>query len=50
MPVGKNSESVHYMDITPKMRESVLTKGQPLFQAAPVIPAGAAASQQEENK
>lgn len=47
---GKSAASVHYMDITPKMRESVLTKGQPLFQAAPVIPAGAAASQQEENK
>jgi hypothetical protein len=47
---GQAAASVHYMDITPKMRESVLTKGQPLFQAAPVIPAGAAASQQEENK
>lgn len=43
--------SVHYMDITPKMKESVLTKGQPLFQMAPAIPAGAAATQmQEENK
>jgi hypothetical protein len=27
------------MDITPKMRESVLTKGQPLFAATPAIPA-----------
>jgi hypothetical protein len=27
------------MDITPKMRESVTTKGQPLFQFAPAIPA-----------
>lgn len=45
------STSVHYMDITPKMKESVLTKGQPLFQMAPAIPAGAAATQmQEENK
>jgi hypothetical protein len=43
--------SVHYMDITPKMRESVLTKGQPLFQMAPAIPAGAAGTQmQEESK
>jgi hypothetical protein len=50
MPVGKNKESVHYMDITPKMKESVLTKGQPLFQMAPAIPAGVAAGQQEDNK
>jgi hypothetical protein len=50
MPVGKNKESVHYMDITPKMKESVLTKGQPLFQMAPAIPAGVAAGQQEENQ
>jgi hypothetical protein len=27
------------MDITPKMRESVTTKGQPLFQFAPAVPA-----------
>lgn len=48
---GKSAASVHYMDITPKMKESVLTKGQPLFQMAPAIPAGAAATQmQEENK
>jgi len=50
IPTDGTSASVHYMDITPKMKESVLTKGQPLFQAAPVIPAGVAASQQEENK
>jgi ribosomal protein L14E/L6E/L27E len=51
MQAGRNQESVHYMDITPKMRESVLTKGQPLFQMAPAIPAGAAGTQmQEENK
>jgi hypothetical protein len=50
MPIGKNKESVHYMDITPKMKESVLTKGQPLFQMAPAIPAGVAAGQQEDNK
>ena len=48
---GQAAASVHYMDITPKMRESVLTKGQPLFQMAPAIPAGAAGTQmQEENK
>ena len=48
---GQATASVHYMDITPKMKESVLTKGQPLFQMAPAIPAGAAATQmQEENK
>lgn len=35
------------MDITPKMRESVTSKGQPLFVAAPVAPA---AMQDEENK
>jgi hypothetical protein len=50
MPIGKNKEPVHYMDITPKMKESVLTKGQPLFQMAPAIPAGVAAGQQEDNK
>jgi hypothetical protein len=47
---GKAMASVHYMDITPKMKESVLTKGQPLFQMAPAIPAGVAAGQQEDNK
>jgi hypothetical protein len=50
MQAGGNQESVHYMDITPKMKESVLTKGQPLFQMAPAIPAGVAAGQQEDNK
>ena len=47
---GQAAASVHYMDITPKMKESVLTKGQPLFQMAPAIPAGVAAGQQEENQ
>jgi hypothetical protein len=47
---GKAMASVHYIDITPKMKESVLTKGQPLFQMAPAIPAGVAAGQQEDNK
>ena len=51
IPTDGTSASVHYMDITPKMKESVLTKGQPLFQMAPAIPAGAAGTQmQEENK
>ena len=41
-------DEVHYIDITPKMRESVVTKGQPLF-AVGAGGAGAAATQ-EENK
>lgn len=40
---------VHYFDITPKMRESVMTKGQPMF-AVGGASAGAAATQQEDNK
>lgn len=48
--LGGDNPSVHYMDITPKMKESVLTKGQPMFQVAPAIPAGVAATQQEEKK
>jgi hypothetical protein len=40
--------SVHYIDVTPKMRESVVTKGQPMF-AIGAGGAGAAATQ-EENK
>ena len=40
------TELVKYMDITPKMKESVLTKGQPLF----AIGAGGAAVQQEDNQ
>jgi hypothetical protein len=39
---------VHYIDITPKMKESVVTQGQPLF-AIGAGGAGAAATQ-EENK
>jgi hypothetical protein len=42
------SVQVNYMDITPKMRESVVTKGQPMF-AIGAGGAGAAATQ-EENK
>ncbi len=45
---GKSAVSVHYIDITPKMRESVVTKGQPMF----AIGAGGAgtATMQEDNK
>jgi len=39
-------ESVQYIDITPKMKESVLTKGQPLF----AVGGAGAAMQQEDNK
>jgi hypothetical protein len=49
--VGKTTmdgTEVWQMDITPKMRESVLTKGQPLFQVAPAIPAGGLLGQDEE--
>jgi hypothetical protein len=42
-------EPVSYIDITPKMRESTLTKGQPMF-AIGAGGAGAAATQQEDNK
>jgi|694.fasta_scaffold02514_3 hypothetical protein len=42
----KENVAVQYIDITPKMKESVLTKGQPLF----AIGAGGAAVQQEENE
>lgn len=41
---------VHYIDITPKMKESVLTEGQPLFQVAPPVAAGVATSQQEQKE
>jgi hypothetical protein len=45
----KAGEDVHYFDITPKMRESVMTKGQPMF-AIGAGGAGAAATQTEDNK
>jgi hypothetical protein len=41
-----DNPSVQYIDVTPKMKESVLTKGQPLF----AIGAGGAAVQQEDNQ
>ena len=49
--VGKtemDGVEVWQMDITPKMRESVLTKGQPLFAATPVLPAGLLGRDEEE--
>ena len=42
----RDSVAVQYIDVTPKMKESVLTKGQPLF----AIGAGGAAVQQEDNQ
>jgi hypothetical protein len=48
LSTGRKQEEVWVMDITPKMRESVLTKGQPLFQVAPAIPAGGLLGQDEE--
>jgi hypothetical protein len=49
--VGKtdmDGVEVWKMDITPKMRESVLTKGQPLFAATPAIPALGLLGSEEE--
>jgi len=43
---GKAMVNVQYIDITPKMKESVLTKGQPLF----AVGGAGAAMQQEDNK
>jgi hypothetical protein len=43
---GKASVPVNYIDVTPKMRESVVTKGQPMF-AIGAGGAGAAATQEE---
>jgi hypothetical protein len=40
------SVQIQYIDITPKMKESVLTKGQPLF----AVGGAGAAMQQEDNK
>ena len=49
--VGKtemDGVEVWKMDITPKMRESVLTKGQPLFAATPALPALGLLGSEEE--
>lgn len=46
---NKSNEPVHYIDITPKMRESVVTKGQPMFSiGAGGAGVGAAATQQDQ--
>lgn len=45
----KNGESVRYLDVTPEMKASV-SKGQPLFQALPAIPAAGLLAPQEERK
>lgn len=42
-----NQEPIRYLDITPEMKAGV-SKGQPLFQAAPIIGTGLLGSQQEE--
>jgi hypothetical protein len=47
MYMGEGTE-VWTMDITPKMRESVTTKGQPLFQVLPPAAAAAAVEEEEE--
>jgi hypothetical protein len=47
--LGGDNPSVSYIDITPKMKESVMTKGQPMF-AIGAGGAGAAATQTEDNK
>jgi hypothetical protein len=46
--LGGDNPQVNYIDVTPKMRESVVTKGQPMF----AIGAGGAGADatQEENK
>ena len=42
-----NQETIRYLDITPEMKAGV-SKGQPLFQAAPIIGTGLLGSQQED--
>lgn len=48
MPV-MGQEGVRYLDVTPEMRSSV-SKGQPLFQALPAIPATGLLATQDENR
>jgi hypothetical protein len=43
----KDGETIRYLDITPEMKAGV-SKGQPLFQAAPIIGTGLLGSQQED--
>lgn len=42
-------EPIRYIDITPEMKAGV-SKGQPLFQAAPIISTGLLGSQQDERR
>lgn len=42
-------EPIRYLDVTPEMRAGV-SKGQPLFQAAPVVGTGLLGSQQDERR
>jgi hypothetical protein len=48
MPV-MGQEGVRYLDVTPEMKSSV-SKGQPLFQALPAIPATGLLATQDENR
>jgi hypothetical protein len=42
-------EPIRYLDVTPEMRAGV-SKGQPLFQAAPIVGTGLLGSQQDERR
>jgi hypothetical protein len=44
-----NQEPIRYLDVTPEMKAGV-SKGQPLFQAAPIIGTGLLGSQQDERR
>lgn len=46
---AEGTETVRYLDVTPEMKASV-SKGQPLFQAIPAIPATGLLATQDENK
>jgi hypothetical protein len=43
------NEPVRYLDVTPEMKAGV-SKGQPLFQAAPIVGTGLLGSQQDERR
>jgi hypothetical protein len=44
-----NQEPIRYLDVTPEMKAGV-SKGQPLFQAAPIVGTGLLGSQQDERR
>ena len=49
LPAGEKMIPVHSFDITPQMREDIVGKGQPLYQAIPAgVGAGTLAAPQEE--